>query len=321
MIIHESFGKGILAMRLWKLFLLVFICVLISHAGWADNECAAGQYKNGDACELCPVGSYCDNDTEYNDCGGCVSIDEENCTDQMGAIKCLPCPDASLPNNNHTACEQCVAGNYIDAGECKTCPAGSFCDDGVATLCSGATISESGASACTNCSGDTPYANSNHTQCVACDGTGEYHDNDGICDTCGTGNFPNSDHTACVQCGAGNYMDDDECKTCPAGYYCSGDGAATASPAGRFNSGTGAGSVSSCTVCPKGTYSVGGAAACSNCPGGTTTDGTGTEQFSGCHVPDTIKLGGIPLPSNVFTNTRIYTRVIQNKYQNNTENN
>lgn len=317
-------------MHLWKFCLSFFVCVLISYAGRA-YACDAGQYmdENG-SCESCPVGFYCENDEKKSCNNGCVSIDENNCTDQTGAIACIVCPDGYFPNNNHTACISCGPGNYMISGECKTCPVGYFClGDGTKTLCSGATISGAGVSVCTECSGDTPYANNVHTQCVACDNESEYHDNDGICDTCGTGNFPNSDHTACVQCGAGNYMDDDECKTCPAGYYCSGDGAATACPAGRFNSGTGAGSVSSCTVCPKGTYSVGGAANCSNCPGGTTTDSTGTEQFSGCHIPNDIKLGVlddnldhvVQLPLNVFTNTRIYTRVIQNKYQNNTENN
>lgn len=144
----------------------------------------------------------------------------------------------------------CDAGQYEETGDdgevvCVDCPVGYYCvGDGTAQQCSGNTISNTkGASGCVGCvvGSNTPFANSAHTQCVACDGASEY-----------------SEQGVCLVCGAGNYVTPNRlCEECQSGYYCDGGG--------------------DMQFCPKGSFSGVGQSSCIYCATGYTTSDVGTQ--------------------------------------------
>jgi len=112
----------------------------------------------------------------------------------------------------------CSAGQYLDYGDqtCKECLAGRYCVNDEINICPAGSVSDVGASECTVCSGNT-YANEMRTECVACTGANEYLDNN-----------------ECYTCPAGSYINEGSCISCPSGYACDGSGSSVECPDGTY---------------------------------------------------------------------------------------
>ena len=177
----------------------------------------------------------------------------------------------------------CVSGKYSLNEECVTCPAGSYCPgNGTRLVCPDKTYSRAGAQECVLCSDAYPYVDANHTKCVKCDGDLEYV----------------VDNFVCMKCSRGSYMTNGECKTCPAGTYCPGDGTKN--------------------DCPRGSFSAGGVASCVACPVGYTTDSTSAQSVSDCkQVKVKISFGNFGDDEFVFpeclSTGKINSNVVKNK--------
>lgn len=180
----------------------------------------------------------------------------------------------------------CVSGKYAVGEDCRTCPAGWRCPgDGTKIACTYKTYSAFGAGECSVCPDTYPYADSNHTKCVKCDGALEYIVDDFVC----------------MKCSRGSYLLNGECKKCPVGTYCPGDGTKN--------------------DCPRGTFSAGGVASCVACPTGYTTDSTGAQSAADCkQVTVKISFGGFGGGEFDFpeclTTGKINTQVVKNKTTN-----
>lgn len=226
------------------------------------KTCTDGNYITNDgACEPCPAGSFCVN--------GIATPCDGRYYSESGQTECSLCrAGVGYVDSEHTKCTPCTGSNeYVSGGICYTCADGTYadktnkkcvkchvgyeCPGGVEQKCPWNAISpKSGATACELCPNNAPYANDKRTECIVC--------------------------------GAGNCTDGNECKSCPAGYYC---------PLNENN-----GNPYSCDVietdnykCPVGSYSSAGQGLCTSCPSGYTTDGTGNTEYSACK-PKKIKL-------------------------------
>ncbi len=158
----------------------------------------------------------------------------------------------------------CQPGQYLENENCYDCPRGFYCVNNVMTICHAHSIAPSmGMTSCTYCSGENlRYSDMNHIKCVACDGIDEYGDN-GVCRKCNAGSFADNEHETCISCGEGYYMDNGECKICPLGYACSGDGTAVICPKGSYSDEEG---LDACKVCDEGLSTPGaGATSCNTC--------------------------------------------------------
>jgi len=179
---------------------------------------------NDVVCTPCPDGSY-NNGVNSNKPYACKT----------------ECPGENMVINNKYGCVcdagngyvegedggcvklECLEGEYIyttaSEASCKPCSAGYACPgDGTVTECTGNTYAVAGSTECSECP---------------------------------TGTKPNVGHTACEQivCKSGEYLFGNECKPCPAGSACSGDGTVT--------------------ECTGNTYAVAGSTECSECATGT----------------------------------------------------
>ena len=156
-----------------------------------------------------------------------------------GKDTCSPCPPGFIPNEDHTNCVQCGAGQYTAfvGGPCERCPAGTyiaktmfaFSNDCVS--CPAGTYADSlGSTKCTPCAGGTfapsegsvvcpvcpanTYSEPGASECIPCEaGTGSepgstactpcpedaISTRGGECVPCAEGTTPSSDHTQCVR--------------------------------------------------------------------------------------------------------------------------
>ena len=246
LVIYSVKGRDFMFQK--RLFLLVFstfaFCFGVNVAQSATphpctNTCSPGFYCDNEtnSCLPCPAGMSC-KDSQMTLCEGNTYQNQE------GQSSCNPCPVGTIPFASHIVCSACDSQNFI------------------VTEFNSETV-------CEKCSGEKPYANSSHTQCVACNGNSEYFA-DGVCYECPDGQYANTDHTRCFECEPesiidgvcqkcepGTYKTDAGCADCHAGYYCNGDGTEKICPKGAFS----AAKQSECTLCPEG-YA-------------TTNDGTG----------------------------------------------
>lgn len=140
----------------------------------------------------------------------------------------------------------CAVGQYATGTSCTACSAGF-----VSNL-----VPAASSSACTPCSG------------------GQYSPAAGrtACDTCLAGTVSNSASaaTGCVACPAGTYSSYAGRTTC------------TPCPAGTASASIGLKSVSACTFCSPGTFSIAGSASCQLCPAGTYFSDSGATSSSQC---------------------------------------
>lgn len=168
-------------------------------------------------------------------CFVCIIFSIAVCCGNVVAENCL----AGFGIGNDGTCVQCQSGYYSVGGEdaqCSTCAAGTYSGSMAATscsTCSAGTYSGAGAASCTKCAAGT-YSGSGATECLPC----------------AEGYYSGVGASSCSQCEAGRYIEDGECKDCPAGTYSTEPGAI------------------SCTQCEPRTYSEDGATSCSPCPAG-----------------------------------------------------
>ena len=111
----------------------------------------------------------------------------------------------------------CVEGGYCDGNDCIPCPAGTYCFNGVSEMCGGNTYQpNTGMTSCYPCV-NPPYANENHTECVACDNVHEFVIGGKVCKVCpDDAPYMYEDYTSCTACnGVHDFIIDDRwCKVC-----------------------------------------------------------------------------------------------------------
>ena len=121
-------------------------------------NCPSGEYSLCGKCEICPVGSFCNNGgkisrpagTEsaagaksYNECTkckigtystgnakACVACPEGKTTLSTGAKSDKECVVTSSSGSTTTSIK-CEPGEYLVNGKCIVCPVGSFCPNGI----------------------------------------------------------------------------------------------------------------------------------------------------------------------------------------------
>ncbi len=193
------------------------------------TACAAGYFLSNGKCEVCPEGMVCDPsdpdwDGEPKSCseltGGKYTMSETGNSDvNMCYADCAKVENATEMTGRDyygitDTCEvtMCEEGYYLSDGACVVCPAGSVCDpsdpdwDGKPKSCSELTggthtMSDAGNSDINMC----------YTTCATGANAAEMSGRDyyGMADTC-----------EIAACGAGYYLSNGTCVTCPAGSVC-----------------------------------------------------------------------------------------------------
>lgn len=231
------------------------LCSTVCESG----EAYEGGFNNGIKmiCEKCPSVS-----NGY--CGGCPSSD---------CVKPLSCPAGYV---------KCKPGYYKSGATCVACSAGNYQPDDGATrtscmVCStGYSTSGTAASSCTSCNTLSPVSGGTCTECIGANNCTKA--------TCPSGKVLDTSSQSCVTsgCAAGQYKDGDSCVSCPAGYYCTGDGTKAPCEPGSYSGSTGA---AACTKCMQGKYQPeSGKTSCTNCPAGTFAGEYGATSCSYCEA-------------------------------------
>ncbi|MBQ7949921.1 MAG: InlB B-repeat-containing protein [Alphaproteobacteria bacterium] len=190
-------------------------------------SCEGGYYvKDGEACIICPEGGVCypGSDHEPKDCfeltGGTHAESDLGTSNESMCYTDCQKPENVLEIIGRDyygiadTCEvtMCEEGYYLSDGACVVCPAGSVCDpsdpdwDGKPKSCSELTggthtMSDAGNSDINMC----------YTTCATDANAAEMSGRDyyGMADTC-----------EIAACGAGYYLSNGTCVTCPAGSVC-----------------------------------------------------------------------------------------------------
>eukprot|EP00775_Hariotina_reticulata_P007566 gene7566-biopygen9370 len=259
-------------------------------------------------CEACPVGSF----SSGGSTDSCIPCGRGSTTMAVGSLSVSACVCA--PGFGGASCTQCPANTYsggFSLAACVACPATStspagstsssacVCQAGfggpTCAACPAGTFSTGGTSAapnapCTRCgnsgSGFTTNPTTSPTSdnaCVCKPGFGGSG-----CASCPANTFGTGGSTdPCVSCPAGtvstpNAQSATDCKAsvCPAGQQLS-SGADNTQVACVCKPGFGSGSaITPCTICPQGTFSLGGSFdACLPCGFGlTSAEGTSTRD-------------------------------------------
>jgi hypothetical protein len=277
------------------------------------TSCLAGTYNDSpgaSSCTLCPTGTSSStvgatactpclagtaNPTAGStSCSACghgyySSVDE--------ATSCTPCPAGTVmwDYGATTACSACQPGTFsTDRLICTPCPAGKYSSTLGASSCTacpaGTSFNGTGGtslSVCASCTPGTYNSTSGASSCTACP-AGTYSSAVGaisssVCKTC-TAGTSSAGSSSCTSCPAGSYITGNACNQCPSGSYSStaNSTSCTSCPAGTSFSGTGGASLSVCSTCPAGKYSLLGASSCTSCPAGTSFSGSSGTSLSVC---------------------------------------
>ena len=242
------------------------------------SRCVSGYYVNASgACEVCPIGSYCDGINK-------VVCEDGKYTNTTGQASCTTCPSGYYCANGIK--EACVAGQYSNPGasSCIECEKGYKCEGAKNRMKCGSEAEyqdETGQSVCKQCIAGK-YVEEDRTTCSVCpsgykcigDGTKqfcsgvlEYQSNTGqdACLSCSTGTaatYVSDDRTGCFVCPVGHMCVDGEMIACNPGYQDKTGQSTCKDCVGGFVSSD----RKSCTLCSDGTYLSG--EACLTCPGG-----------------------------------------------------
>ena len=259
---------------------------LLGFAGPSCEMCPAGKFSSdlgassSAVCRACPVGTFSPTpgqsaEANCTQCpAGTYGVEEAQTSASMACVACLAGTYSAVPGAaGGAACEACPAGKYgtgeaqtSEAAGCALCPAGKY----------GSETGAPAAERCFNCPRGTYQpltGRRKEASCLQCpEGSSQ----------------PNSGATsedACIQCPAGKFAEGnlvtiDDCKACPANFFCLGarhleacttDAASppgsTSADACLCNAGFTGSHAEGCASCEAGTYKMeAGSAACTECP-------------------------------------------------------
>lgn len=280
--------------------------------------CASGPgtYRNGDSCELCPIGYYCNSGLTKEKCP------DGTTTTVVGAKNYSDCIKPKATATPIT----CPKGQYLKNNKCYICPSGSYCVQNSKADCPKGYTSSAGATSISKCYKNAEagygwsafemskcpagsYSKSRQVYygiksvCTACpEGTYQNLTGQSSCKKCPSGKTPNSTKTACVTSVAGCYLHNGEYiwgKFDGVSGYTKINSITTASACVAKKNPTSVtcaagyylpGQSTKCTVCPRGYYCSGGKykvgdsspSGLVRCPSGKTTKSTGSSKLSQC---------------------------------------
>lgn len=271
----------------------------------APKPCPKGQYAGigQSTCSFCPKAHYADTEGSAT-CKACSTDQTTDSTGSTSSSQCHVCPSGTSLSGTECLSISCKKGYYYDSefGGCVICPKGTYQFEEGATMCidcpTGTYNDKTGATsrldciACPKGTASPLFQGQSPEACKACK-AGYYSDKEGAasCEICPTGKYSSGEKsTSCSACPTGwttlgaGATSSGECteptKTCNDGDYYEG-GDCHACPAGTYaKSGD-----TSCTKCPKNTYSdADGAAECTPCPSGQFTNTIGSTSASACLI-------------------------------------
>ena len=147
-----------------------------------------------------------------------------DCGDGEGLIEatCIGCGSSGCADTLDE-CYPCAAGKAGTGGTCSPCPPGTAPNVAKTSCASCSLLAGTGyigdGYSCTRCErGTAPDAE--EAECVSCP-TGRQSEDGEVCESCGTGEVPNSMRTGCTGCSAGSFADLSAyfCADCPTGKY------------------------------------------------------------------------------------------------------
>ncbi|SPQ98635.1 unnamed protein product (mitochondrion) [Plasmodiophora brassicae] len=262
------------------------------------HPCAPGSYSSSGAesCTTCPGGTY----SRTQSSSACLPC-ANGTVSQPGATSCTTCLAGTQANSNMTACLPCPDGQYsaIDGSACiscsdpysvtglsmtacKPCGLGKIPDarQQVCVSCPANQIRGNLSSGCQSCD---PGLKANATECQACP-PGYQADSGGRCAPCDPGHYTPQGTVSppvytCQICTNGTQPARGvQCEPCPPATYGSA-GVCTQCPGGTYNNATG---MTSCSSCPKGSFSSVKATGCTLCDLGQYAPLSGSGSCSLC---------------------------------------
>lgn len=274
--------------------------------------CAEGYFgADPGSCKICPKGFFCPGGAVHTPCPansysleGATSMGQCTCVPGYvgsSADQCKPCPAGSFCEGGshvqscpeHSTSDEassrcaCAPGYQgADPMQCAVCKANSYCPgEGKQHKCPVNTVADAGRKKERECKCTRGYYGTGGDDCNVCPEGSYCPNNDGIPKLCPAHSTskPFVIKAADCSCKAGFYnsrplplmghLIGPECKLCPAGYFCGGDGRRQQCPA-RMHAPEGATSLSQC-VCSAGYFGSNGK--CEECPAGSYCQG-GTEK-------------------------------------------
>lgn len=244
--------------------------------------CPDGLYSSqgSSECSVCEAGKYCPDpasppldcpDGTYSSEGLtiCTKCREGfYCTSKVSSLQSspeIPCEDGYISAPGSTSCQPCPAG--------MACPAHKEFNP---VICSPGHYSTSAQQECQVCPQGYYCANPSQNPVICPPGT---FSNEGAseCSSCPAGYYCTGGTAAPVLCPTGRYSFAGEsstaCQPCIEGYECAQGSTSPTPPSGKCSSGTYCENTNARSLCPAGTYGIGGglssqATACGICPAG-----------------------------------------------------
>ncbi len=154
---------------------------------------------------------------------------------------CVDC-DKNCISCTSEECAACAPGYGKNGKKCTQCNAGQFSDgQNACAQCNPGTYSSKGAANCAKCPAGT-YSQNGASNCAPCpSGYAQNQAGQSGCWKCGAGTFSQSGQTGCALCPIGTYSDDGASNCAPC-------------PSGTFKDSIGGGNISTCQLCPFGSY-------------------------------------------------------------------
>ena len=243
------------------------------------NGYYAGTQGQSVGCNKCPSGYYCPSGKLI----ACAKGTSNNQTGRYSAcascVKSMSSVQGSVATNTAmTSCSLCTNGYYASVSSqttsCNICPRGYYCPNGKIIPCAkGSANNQTGRyTSCVLCSKSTSTTQGSVATTTAMTS----------CSVCNNGYYASTQGqtTNCIKCPSGYYCPNGKLIACVKGYYCpQGSSSQKACPAGKYSSSTNA---TSCSTCPKGTYSNTGASSCISCPKGSYSSNSGSSSCTKC---------------------------------------
>ncbi|GMH76975.1 hypothetical protein TrST_g2739 [Triparma strigata] len=237
-----------------------------------DNEVSATEHDSADDCLVCTFGSYAVESSAV--CTVCPAGTFHNGAG-VSLASCATCGSGTFSSAGSTACDNCVAGKYIndEASDASLHDeVGKYLTDDAVTE-----LAHDQESDCSICAAGMYSGVSGLAACVDCI-AGKYltdsatlaeeHDNELDCITCDAGHHSGAGAALCDGCGAGKYseipiVNEEDCVICESGKYTVAEGSTSCvdCPSGTFLEDEASDKGfhdqdSDCVVCSHGKYSI-----------------------------------------------------------------